>query len=427
MSKNEKISKSLKVTREKRLSQDVSVFELKIIKNKLSKKRKDNLFRIFLEAKWFYNHILSQENVFDNIDDKIKIVQCKVKDIFEDRELKVLGSQIKQEILKRTQNSIKALCALRKKGLKIGVLKFKNEVNSIPLKQFGTTYNIIKNKVTIQGLGKFRVSGLKQLEGYELSNANLVNKAGDYYLMVTCYKDKETKKIPNESIGLDFGIKNSITFSNGVKINTRIPINNKIKQEHRKLSKKKSRSKNQFKQKIRLQKVYSKVNNKKKNISNKIKGFLRSNYNHIAVQDESIKGWHENWFGKEIQESSIGGIISGIKKISHTFIVDKFYRSTKECYECGKINKIKLSDRVYECSCGYKRDRDIHSARNILKKSYEKSTIVRDFNEVKNDNKIPTEHRKFKPVEIISSNKMFEYFKTFMKDVVNETGSPAYL
>ena len=41
--------------------------------------------------------------------------------------------------------------------------------------------------------------------------------------------------------------------------------------------------------------------------------------------------------------------------------------TTKYCPCCGKLKKdIKLSDRVYECSCGYREDRDIHAARNMI-------------------------------------------------------------
>ena len=47
-------------------------------------------------------------------------------------------------------------------------------------------------------------------------------------------------------------------------------------------------------------------------------------------------------------------------------MVDKFFPSTKLCPECGTINNPSLSDRIYNCDCGYCLDRDVHSARNIL-------------------------------------------------------------
>ena len=52
---------------------------------------------------------------------------------------------------------------------------------------------------------------------------------------------------------------------------------------------------------------------------------------------------------------------------SHTLkIVDKYIPTTQLCPQCFKLNKIGLNQREYSCSCGYKKDRDIHSAFNIL-------------------------------------------------------------
>lgn len=49
--KNEIIKNSIKATKEKRKYQTPTVYQLKITKNKLSKNRKNNLYRVFLEGK----------------------------------------------------------------------------------------------------------------------------------------------------------------------------------------------------------------------------------------------------------------------------------------------------------------------------------------------------------------------------------------
>ena len=41
--------------------------------------------------------------------------------------------------------------------------------------------------------------------------------------------------------------------------------------------------------------------------------------------------------------------------------------SSQLCYCCGKKKKMKLTDRIYECSCGYVCDRDENAAKNILR------------------------------------------------------------
>ncbi len=50
-----------------------------------------------------------------------------------------------------------------------------------------------------------------------------------------------------------------------------------------------------------------------------------------------------------------------------TFIeADKFFPSSKTCSNCGNINyNLKLSDRIYKCSCGLVIDRDLNAAINL--------------------------------------------------------------
>ena len=46
--------------------------------------------------------------------------------------------------------------------------------------------------------------------------------------------------------------------------------------------------------------------------------------------------------------------------------VPRFYPSSKMCSNCGNIKKdLKLSDRVYKCSCGLEIDRDKNASINL--------------------------------------------------------------
>ena len=47
-------------------------------------------------------------------------------------------------------------------------------------------------------------------------------------------------------------------------------------------------------------------------------------------------------------------------------VADRFYPSSKTCHCCSCIKKdLKLSDRIYRCTCGYIEDRDLNAARNL--------------------------------------------------------------
>ena len=46
--------------------------------------------------------------------------------------------------------------------------------------------------------------------------------------------------------------------------------------------------------------------------------------------------------------------------------IDRFFPSSKRCSCCGKIKEtLGLSERIYECECGYRGDRDENAAINL--------------------------------------------------------------
>jgi len=369
--KGEEFKTKLKATKDRRKSMDCKVFEVKFDKSKLSKEKKNYLNRLFAEAKWIYNSILGHASP-SRFNTKIKTVEVLNKDReWEEREFEAISSQMKQSIGRRVVDSIVGLSRKKKKGGKVGRLKFKSEVNSIPLVQNNVTYKIINDKyIKLQGFKKpFKVKGLHQIPiEAELANANLVRKAGDLYLKITCFVPKEDKIKTGNMIGLDFGIKTNITTSEGKRLNFYLPETKAVKKASRKFNKRKKGSKRRFKSKINLQKKYNKLNNQKKDIKNKVVSKLIKENDIVAIQDESLAEWHKNKLcSKKVQHSIMGGIISGLKKHPETLVVvDKYFPSTQLCPKCGTKNKHTLDQRIYHCDCGYSCDRDIHGARNIL-------------------------------------------------------------
>lgn len=61
MSKNETIKNTLKQTKERRKEQACRSFIVKVDKSHLSQQKLDNLNKLFLEAKWFYNYAIAND------------------------------------------------------------------------------------------------------------------------------------------------------------------------------------------------------------------------------------------------------------------------------------------------------------------------------------------------------------------------------
>ena len=282
-------SLSLKNTKNRRKNMTIKVLSFNIQSNKLSQAKKQYLKLLSLEAKWFYNYLvyLSQINIVNDYGDLIypynlftfntKSNHIKVytynKELnnhtYIDYELKTLSSQMKQEILKRIQSSIKSLIEKYKKNkgknTKFGKLKFKSFVN-IPLKQFNNSFYLSDNckKLSLQGnkklsfhlirnkninkfskalslnnssdnkLNNISLSKLIHLKHIEIANAEIqYNPNKDQYILnLTVYFNKESlikanlfqgtqlnnqdkALLKNLTVGIDCGIANELTVNVG--------------------------------------------------------------------------------------------------------------------------------------------------------------------------------------------------------------------
>jgi len=379
--KNEKIKRKIQETKKRREKQACRVYQLKL--QNLSEKDIEQFNRLFLEGKWFYNYVVADiPNRLKYETYKLKEVEIKTPEGFEKRELKVISSQMKQGILERIRENLRSLKSVKENGSKVGKLNFKSEVNSIPLKQYGKTHKIFRenNRIKIQGFKKkFRVLGLRQIpENAEFANAHLVRKPSGFYIHVTCYLPKEQvineiqKKQIDEPIGVDLGIKNQLTLSNGEKIRWQVPETKRLKRLQQSLARKKKGSKNWWKTLIKIRKEYEYIANKRKDFQNKAVALLKR-FKFIAVQDDSVKSWKDGLFGKQIQNSGIGGITVRLRNLATLIpemveFVPRFEPTTQTCSRCGHRQKIPLSQRVFKCEkCGLEIDRDINSALVILK------------------------------------------------------------
>lgn len=390
-----------RATLQRHKQQTCKVYSVKIDQSHLSVSVQSHLASLFREAKWFYNYCLSHDNIND-ADTTARQVPVKVKDKYEDRTFTTLQAHMKQGIKTRLFGSLSSLHTLKENGHKVGKLKFKSVINSIPLKEYKRTYflDIVKNRIRIQGLKKWlRVRGLRQIPvDAEIANAVFVRKNDDYYLNITTYTNQR-REVPETSVGIDFGCETQLSLSNGVKVQFQVPASKRLKRLDRKIMKcHRKDSKNKEKDKAKRRIEYEYLTNCKKDIRCKLVNAIVNNYKYVCFQNESIHAWSMSNHGKKIQSTGIGGILADLKHKAVTPIeIDKFFPSTQLCPECSSKNKLGLSERTYICGCGYSEDRDVKSALCIEAEGMKQ--------------RVPMDYREFKPGEISTST----FFDTVSK------------
>ena len=190
----------------------------------------------------------------------------------------------------------------------------------------------------------------------------------------------------NDGIGIDLGLKDFAIVSDGrtyKNINKSAKIKKlekKLRREQRCLSRKyenlkkgESTQKNIQKQKLKVQKLYHRINNIRTDYINKsIAEIVKTKPSYITIEDLNISGMMKNrHLSKAVASQKFYEFRTKLKaKCDQNGIelrvVGRWYPSSKICHCCGAIKKdLKLSDRIYRCNCGYTSDRDLNAALNL--------------------------------------------------------------
>ena len=184
------------------------------------------------------------------------------------------------------------------------------------------------------------------------------------------------EKMKKEYLGLDWGIKNFMTTSNGEYINYPKSVLREFQRIKRLQSikdKKIKNSKNYNKVLKRLQSAYERMNNIKKDFIEKKTTELSKEYN-ICVEDLHLKNIIDNKHKNITRSFIIAPRFLFVKKLKwkcqkygSIFTKVNPRHTSMTCCKCGTIKEnLKITDRIFICNyCGNKIDRDINAAINI--------------------------------------------------------------
>lgn len=257
---------------------------------------------------------------------------------------------------------------------------------------------LLSNKVKIPSIGWVKCKHCHwltsnksddQLSMLKLHDTRIYFDNKYWFLSVGIEVSLTEDNLTDEVIGIDLGIKNHISTSNGVvepNINQTRQVKileRRKKILQRKISRKyelnkdgrkyvKTKNIKREEQKLRL--ICRKLTNIRESnlhrICNEVISFLPKR---IMLEDLNVSGMMKNrHLAKAIQEQLFYRTRQLLtEKAKNCFIevgvVARFCPSSKKCSRCGYIKKdLKLSDRIFECpNCGLVIDRDYNASLNI--------------------------------------------------------------
>ena len=270
--------------------------------------------------------------------------------------------------------------------------KGKSEVKMYFVKNNPKDCRCERHRINIPSLGWVRIKEKGYVpttkDGYVIKSGHVSIKADRYYVSVLI--EIPNNKIANnfnEGIGIDLGLKDFAIVSNGKtykNINKSAKLKKLEKQlirEQRSLSRKYENIKkgestqraNIQKQKRVVQKLHHKIDNIRTDYINKtIAEIVKTKPSYITIEDLNVSGMMKNkHLSKAVASQKFYEFRTKLQaKCKESGIelrvVNRWYPSSKTCHCCGTIKKdLKLSDRIFQCDCGYIEDRDFNAALNL--------------------------------------------------------------
>ena len=250
------------------------------------------------------------------------------------------------------------------------------------------SYRTINQGDNIRMVGKYiklpKLGYVKIKRSMEIGHINNVTvertPTGKYFVVLNVDFEPEPRPNAGGMIGIDVGIKEFYSDSNGNIVNNPKYLEKsmrKLLREQRRLSRKQKGSNNRNKQRIKVAKVHEKITNQRNDFLQKQSTMLVSENQTICIEDLNVKGMVRNHrLAQHIASCSWSKFFTMLEYKATWYgneiiKVPTMYPSSQTCSCCGYKNPLvkNLSIREWKCpNCHTKHNRDTNASINILNK-----------------------------------------------------------
>ena len=215
-------------------------------------------------------------------------------------------------------------------------------------------------------------------DGVKPSSVTITKDSADrYFVSILVEEDIPSLPQTDSSIGADLGLKSFVVLSDGEVIgNPKFGRSDekKLASAQRRHAKSKKGSKNRTKARRRVARIHARIADRRRDFSHKLSTRLIRENQTICVESLQVKNMVKNHsLAKAISDVGWSEFVSQLEYKArwygrHLVKIDKWYPSSKRCFECGHIlDSLTLDVREWTCpQCGVHHDRDINAAKNIL-------------------------------------------------------------
>lgn len=262
------------------------------------------------------------------------------------------------------------------KGKNVGKPRFKKRGQRDSFYVSNDRFCIQDRIVRLPVIGQVRLQEKLRFQG-KITGAVISRTADRWFISVTVDTGnaKLTRKA-NGIIGVDLGIKTTITCSDGQIFESPKPLFRRLKRlirRSKQQARKKKGSNNRRKAQRKLAKEQAHIANIRRDWTHKATTSLVRENQTICIEDLNVKGMTAN---KKLSRA-LSDVIFGEIRRQLTYktiryngclvVVNRFEPSSKRCSQCQSVkDKLLLDERIYCCQhCGLELDRDLNAAINI--------------------------------------------------------------
>jgi putative transposase len=163
-------------------------------------------------------------------------------------------------------------------------------------------------RIKLPKLGWMRYRKSRDIVG-EPSNVTISESCGKWFVSVQTEREIQAPQHPATSaVGLDWGVVNFVTLSNGEIVEQCQPLKQFLPKLQRRMARKKKFSKNWRKAKARIRKLHARIANIRKDFVHKVSNDISKNHVVVVVEDLQVKSLSKS-AGKVAQKSGLNRAI----------------------------------------------------------------------------------------------------------------------
>jgi putative transposase len=298
--------------------------------------------------------------------------------------VRLVPQEFTRGALFRLDRAMQAFFRRTRAGRKQGFPRFRSRHRYDSLEHLRARSYLDTDAVRVPVMGRVNARGRFDLAIGQQKLLRIIRRQSGWYAQVVVDQGEcPASASPQSAIGIDVGLTMFATLSNGEKIENPHLLRESeraIKRAQRRVSRRRTGSRNRRKAVKRLALAHEKIAARRKDFAHQESRKLVNRFDFIAIEKLNIKGLARMGRAKSILDAAWGLFLFFLSykaaSAGKTTDAGNPRGTSQECPDCGAIRKKSLSERIHCCPCGCTLCRDVAAAKVILARAARSSGLV---------------------------------------------------